>query len=274
MVGVKTRLKSELKERNCVFKFFKDLPYMSIVAFLIVIIAWCALTYGNILDKVFLPTPSAVFSAIVDMYSSGTLVGDITDSVLRIVIGWAIAAIIALPIGMLIAKSKTGNQLLQPLIEFARYLPVTALVPLTLLYCGIGEFQKYTVIFLGTFFQLVLMISDSVSSVDRNLLNAAKTLGADTWQTYRLVLFPAALPSILDDFRVTIGWAWTYLVVAEMIAANTGLGYLIIKSQRFLKTDDIFAGLILIGIIGIITDFFFRALTKFVTPWYERLSDH
>ena len=130
------------------------------------------------------------------------------------------------------------------------------------------------VIFLGTFFQLVLMVSDSVSSVDKNLLNAAKTLGANTWQTYRLVLFPAALPGILDNFRLSIGWAWTYLVVAEMIAANSGLGYLIIKSQRFLKTDNIFAGLILIGIIGLITDFLFKLLTKIIAPWYERLSEH
>ncbi len=266
-------MKVDVRHKNLVLNFFRELPYVSILAFLLVIIAWCVLTYGNILDKVFLPTPGAVFAAMIDMYNSGTLADDIANSVLRIVVGWAIAAIIAVPIGMMIAKSKRSREFLQPLIEFARYLPVTALVPLTLLYCGIGEFQKYTVIFLGTFFQLVLMVSDSVSSVDRNLLNAAKTLGADTWQTYKLVLFPAALPSILDDFRVTIGWAWTYLVVAEMIAANTGLGYLIIKSQRFLKTDDIFAGLILIGIIGIITDFLFRVLTKLATPWYERLSD-
>lgn len=256
------------------FKMFKNVPYLSAIAFLMVFLIWCVLTYGGILQKVFLPTPTAVLSAMAAMYQAGTLGSDVLDSVLRILIGWVLAAIIALPIGMLIAKSKKSSQFIQPLIEFARYLPVTALVPLTLVYCGIGEFQKYVVIFLGTFFQLVLMVNDSVSSVDRNLLNAARTLGADSWQTYKLVLFPAALPSILDNFRVTIGWAWTYLVVAEMIAANSGLGYLIIKSQRFLKTENIFASLLLIGIIGLLTDFAFRLLTKIVTPWYERLSEH
>ena len=153
------------------------------------------------------------------------------------------------------------------IIGFARYLPVVALVPLTLLYLGIDETQKYTIIFLGTFFQLVLMVCDTVSGVDRNMINAAKTLGAGKWQIYKEVIFPAALPGLMDDFRLTIGWAWTYLVVAEMVAASNGLGYMILKSQRYLATDTIFAGLILIGLIGLITDWIFRILTRIVAPW-------
>lgn len=148
-----------------------------------------------------------------------------------------------------------------------------ALVPLTLLYLGIDETQKYTIIFLGTFFQLVLMVCDTVSGVDVNLINAAKTLGAGKWQVYREVILPAALPGLMDDFRLTIGWAWTYLVVAEMVAAQNGLGYMILRSQRYLATDTIFAGLILIGLIGLITDFLFRVLTRIVAPWHERLTD-
>ena len=117
------------------------------------------------------------------------------------------------------------------------------------------------------------MVGDTVSSVDRNLINAARTLGASRWQVYLWVIFPASLPGLMDSFRVTIGWAWTYLVVAEMVAADSGLGYVIIKSQRFLATDVIFAGLILIGLIGLLTDMFFRILTKVIVPWHERLGD-
>ena len=149
----------------------------------------------------------------------------------------------------------------------------TPLVPLTLLYLGIDETQKYTIIFLGTFFQLVLMVCDTVSGVDANLINAAKTLGAGKLQVYKEVIFPAALPGLMDDFRLTIGWAWTYLVVAEMVAAQNGLGYMILRSQRYLATDTIFAGLILIGLIGLVTDFLFRILTRLVAPWHERLAD-
>ena len=161
----------------------------------------------------------------------------------------------------------------RPLTEFARYLPVVALTPLTLLYFGIGETQKFAIIFLGTFFQLVLMINDAVASVDRNLLNAAATLGATKRQCYRKVLLPASLPGILDALRLTVGWAWTYLVVAEMVAANAGLGYMVLKSQRFLATDMIFAGLVLIGLIGLLTDWVFRLITALAVPWHERLGE-
>jgi len=117
------------------------------------------------------------------------------------------------------------------------------------------------------------MICDTVSAVDKNMLHAAQTLGASKFQTYLEVIFPASLPGLMDDFRLTIGWAWTYLVVAEMVAASSGLGYIILKSQRFLATDMIFSGLIMIGIIGLITDFALRLLTKIIVPWHERLSD-
>ena len=117
------------------------------------------------------------------------------------------------------------------------------------------------------------MVCDTVSSVDRNMINAARTLGASRFQVYREVIFPASLPGLLDDFRLTIGWAWTYLVVAEMVAASSGLGYIILKSQRFLATDVIFAGLIMIGLIGLVTDLLMRLLTRLLVPWYERLGD-
>ena len=105
------------------------------------------------------------------------------------------------------------------------------------------------------------------------MINAARTLGASRLQVYREVILPASLPGLMDDLRLTIGWAWTYLVVAEMVAANNGLGYMILKSQRYLATDTIFARLILIGLIGLITDWVFRILTRLVAPWYERLAD-
>lgn len=264
-----------MKAKSSSKKVIKKLSYttLSIISFFVIIFVWCVLTYGGFLDKIFLPTPSSVIKATTNMINDGTLFDNIWNSTLRVFVGWALSAVIALPVGMLMACSKTFNAIIQPVIEFARYIPVVALVPLTLLYLGIGESQKYTIIFLGTFFQLVLMVADSVSSVDRNLLNAARTLGASSFQRYKLVLFPAALPGLMDAFRVTIGWAWTYLVVAEMVAANSGLGYVILKSQRFLATDKIFSGLILIGLIGLLTDLIFRAITKVVVPWYERLGD-
>ena len=116
------------------------------------------------------------------------------------------------------------------------------------------------------------MVADSVSSVDQNLINAAATLGASRSQRYFRVLLPAALPSLMDDMRLTIGWAWTYLVVAEMVAADAGLGYMILKNQRYLATDVIFAGLIMIGLVGLCTDLLFRLMSLIIVPWQERLK--
>lgn len=246
---------------------------LSMICFLLIIVLWCVLSFGGIVSDLFLPSPLAVVRRIVELYKDGSLWANCYESTARVVIGWFWSVVVALPCGMLMANSRKFSAFIQPIIEFARYLPVVALVPLTLLYLGIDETQKYTIIFLGTFFQLVLMVCDTVSGVDVNLINAAKTLGAGKWQVYREVILPAALPGLMDDFRLTIGWAWTYLVVAEMVAAQNGLGYMILRSQRYLATDTIFAGLILIGLIGLITDFLFRVLTRIVAPWHERLTD-
>ena len=246
---------------------------LSGICFLLIVGFWCAASYGKWVDEMFLPSPTAVLSKLVSMARDGSLWANCQESTVRVLIGWFWSAVIALPVGMLMANSKRFCAFIQPIIEFARYLPVVALVPLTLLYLGIGESQKYTIIFLGTFFQLVLMVCDTVSGVDRNMINAARTLGAGKMQIYKEVIFPAALPGLMDDFRLTIGWAWTYLVVAEMVAASNGLGYMILRSQRYLATDTIFAGLILIGLIGLVTDWIFRILTRIVAPWQDRLGD-
>ena len=250
-----------------------SLKGLSILSFCVIIIAWCVATYGGFVNKIFMPSPTAVIKSLIDMTKDGSLWEHCYISTKRVMVGWIWSAIIALPVGMLMAGSKKFSAIIQPIIEFARYLPVVALVPLTLLYLGIEEDQKYVIIWLGTFFQLVLMVCDTVSAVDKNMINAAKTLGASRLQVYKEVIFPASLPGLMDDFRMTIGWAWTYLVVAEMVAASAGLGYIILKSQRFLATDIIFAGLIMIGLIGLVTDFLLRTLTKLVVPWHERLGD-
>lgn len=247
--------------------------YLTVISFCSIIAVWCVITYGGFVSKIFVPSPSAVIESLIKMAKDGSLWQDCYISIKRVMIGWFWSAVVALPCGMLMARSGKFRAIIQPIIEFARYLPVVALVPLTILYLGVDETPKYVLIWLGTFFQLVLMISDTVSSVDKNMLNAALTLGASRYQVYTEVIFPASLPGFMDNFRLTIGWAWTYLVVAEMVAAGSGLGYTILKSQRFMATDVIFGGLIMIGVIGLVTDLLMRVLTKLIVPWHERLGD-
>ncbi|HAA90518.1 MAG: Binding-protein-dependent transport systems inner membrane component [Thermoanaerobacterales bacterium 50_218] len=231
---------------------------------------WCLLTYGGIVSPLFLPSPSAVVLELVDLYREGLLIKYTWDSVYRVTVGFLLAAVTAVPLGLVLGRSRIVEAITQPFIEFVRYLPVVALVPLTILYLGIGDIQKVAVIFLGTFFQLVLMIADVSASVPRDFIRASATLGANTYQVYRYVIIPCSLPGIMDNLRITIGWAWTYLVVAELVAANSGLGFMILRSQRFLQTDRIFAGLLIIGLLGVLTDWLFRKLTKLVVPWSEK----
>ena len=164
---------------------------LSFISFCVIIVAWCVATYGGFVNEIFMPSPTDVWNSLVEMAKDGSLLEHCYISTKRVMVGWVWSAVAALPIGMLMARSKKFSAIVQPVIEFVRYLPVVALVPLTLLYLGIEENQKYVIIFLGTFFQLVLMVCDTVSSIDKNMINAARTLGAGKLQVYTQVIFPA-----------------------------------------------------------------------------------
>ncbi len=238
----------------------------------LIIGAWCLLSFSGRVNPIYLPSPLAVAKAFSSLQAEGVLIPYTLISVYRVLAGFLLSAIIAIPLGILMATNKKTTAFCEPFIDFVRYLPVTALIPLMILYFGIGDFEKIAVIFVGTFFQLVLMVQDTVSNVPKELLNAAHTLGARGWTVYSRVLLPASMPGIMDCLRICMGWAWTYLVVAELVAANSGLGFMILRSQRFLQTDRIFVGLLVIGILGVITDFLFKALSKAMFPWHERLG--
>ncbi len=156
---------------------------------------------------------------------------------------------------------------IEPIVNFMRYLPVTSLIPLLILWIGIGIEQKVAVIFLGTFFQQIVMVSDVARGVQGDLFNVSYTLGASKWQVVRRVLVPATLPGILDTLRITMGWAWTFLVVAELVAADSGLGYMILQSMRGLDPAGIFVGIFTIGFLGLLTDLGFKWIKRAVLPW-------
>jgi len=168
---------------------------------------------------------------------------------------------------LLIGAFRPVEALLEPLTDFIRYMPAVAFIPLVMLWFGIEESAKIAIIFIGTFFQMVLMVAENVRLVPTAQIEAAQTMGATRSEIIRLVLLQSAKPAMLDTLRITMGWAWTYLVVAELVASNSGLGYSILKAQRFLKTDTIFAGIILIGLIGLLMDQAFRWLHRRAFPY-------
>lgn len=230
-------------------------------------IVWCILTYGGWVSAIFLPTPTAIVRAAVTQVQDGSLWADTRASVYRIMVGWLISTLFALPIGMLMGNFKFFEALFEPPIDFIRYMPAVAFVPLSILWAGVGDTQKFVILFIGTFFQEVLMVADNVKHVPKDLINVSYTFGLSKWEVLVQVIMPYAMPGIMDTLRITLGWAWTYLVVAELVAANTGLGYSIMRAQRYLQTEKIILGIIVIGILGLITDYSFKIASNVLFPW-------
>ena len=238
---------------------------VSIWAF--VLLGWSALTYGGIMPDIFLPSPTAVIQRAIEMFGDGTIWPNIWSSVEVILLGFIISSIIAVPLGLLMGTFKIVQAALEPLVNFIRYLPVTAFVPLFILWIGLGLSQRVAIIIFGTFFQQLVMIMDVVAQVPEDMLNASYTLGSSRRGVLFSVLLPAARPGIIDTLRITMGWAWTYLVVAELVAADSGLGFMSMQAMRGFQVDKIFLAIGIIGILGLITDSVFRLLRAKFAGW-------
>jgi NitT/TauT family transport system permease protein len=245
--------------------------YVAIAAasFLIPLLLWCFFTYTGRANPLILPTPSSVVTAAVRLWHDGILWPDMQISVYRIGMGFLFSAVLAIPLGILMGAYKSAEAGHEPFVGFVRYVPVPALIPLVMVAAGIDEAAKILLIFIGTYFQMVLMVADVTRQVPRDLLNAARTLGANRRQLLFNVLLPSTLPGLFDTCRTMIGWAWTYLVIAEVVATSSGLGYGIMKAQRFLRTDEIFVGILVLGLLGLATDMLFKVLQPRLLPWAE-----
>lgn len=258
---IKIKIRKDIGKKNYIF--------LAIITFVVLIGVWTLVTELGLIDAIFLPKPMQVVQYYISAIQDGSLWENTKISVYRIVLGFIYAVILGIPIGILMGSFKKIEAIIRPLCEFIRYMPVPAFVPLIMVWVGIGENAKTTVIFIGTFFQMVLMVADDALSVPDDLINAGYTLGCSTTKSIFKILIPAMLPRLMETLRMMIGWAWTYLVSAELVAANSGLGYTILKSQRFLATDAIFGGIILIGLLGLITDRIFAIINKKLFHWVE-----
>jgi NitT/TauT family transport system permease protein len=240
---------------------------IAIASFATGLAGWWAVTASGLVEPLFLPGPGAVARRFALWLTEGSLIDDMSISIFRVMAGFLLSVVVALPLGLYIGAYRPVRAAFEPLMEFARYLPAVAFVPVLLLWAGIGEGSKIAVIWIGTFFQMVIMVSEDVSRAPMAQVEAARTLGATNGEVVKLVLLRSAMPSIFDTLRITLGWAWTYLVVAELVAANSGLGYAILKAQRFLQTDRIFVGVAVIGLIGLASDQAFRLAHRRLFPW-------
>ncbi len=235
------------------------------------ILFWCLLSYGGLVRPDFLPAPHLVLWSAYELIMDGSLAEHTLSSLAVIYTGFLLATLPAIPLGILMGSFRIVAASIEPLINFVRYLPVTSMIPLLILWIGIGFEEKITVIFIGTFFQQIILVADVSGQVSRDLVNVSYTLGATRRQVVSQVLVPATLPGVMDVLRVTMGWAWTYLVVAELVASDSGLGYMILQAMRGLHPEVIFVGIFVIGLLGLITDQLFNFLRGWLLPWSEKI---
>jgi NitT/TauT family transport system permease protein len=242
---------------------------LALGSFAFFLVIWSILTYGGFVDPLFLPSPGRVFQAGVDLFAELGFTTDILNSVYRVMLGFVIAALIGVPLGLFMGTFKVAEAFTEPVVGFIRYMPASAFIPLFILWLGIGDIEKIAIIFVGSFFQLVLMVAVVAKNVHKDMLETAYTLGTKRFQVIWKVLLPASLPGIVDTLRIIVGWAWTYIIVAELVASASGIGYMIISAQRMLRTGNIIFGILTIGMLGLITDYFFKWLYNRLFPWVE-----
>ena len=234
---------------------------------LILLVLWACASYLQWVNPLILPTPSQVIEGAIKEWKDGTLQTDTTVSLYRILMGFIISTVFALPIGVLMGVSQSWQVFWTPLVALFRYMPTVAFVPLSIVWFGVTDMQKFFILFMGVFFQEVIMIADNCKTVNKAFVDVGMTLGLRRSEIIRKIILPAASPGIVDTLRTTWGWAWTYLLVAELVAASQGLGFHIMQAQRYLATNEIILGILIIGFLGLFTDMLFGFLYQRLFPW-------
>jgi NitT/TauT family transport system permease protein len=229
--------------------------------------AYLWLAHQSWVTQAIAPSFASVLTAAVELSTGPELAADLGASFLRVTAGFLAAALLAVPLGILAGAFRLGSALLEPLSEFLRYIPVPALVPLVMIIAGIDEGAKVLLVFLGTFFQLLLSTADEVRRVPLRLVQVSQSLGATRLEIVWRVLAPAASPGISQALRMCNGWAWSYVVVAELVAATEGLGFRVLRFDRFIQTPNIYVYLLVFGLVGLALDYAFRLLHGRLFRW-------
>jgi NitT/TauT family transport system permease protein len=235
--------------------------------FLLLLALWAALTFGGVIPELFLKDPVYTLVTGYHLFADFGFARDVGITVWRVVGGFIVAALVGVPLGIAMGAWKPVEAFFEPFVSFARYLPASAFIPLLILWAGVGETQKLAVIFIGSVFQIILMVAVIVGSTRRDLIEAAYTLGIESAGIVKRVMLPGAAPQIAETLRLVLGWAWTYVIVAELVGADSGIGHMIMDSQRLLDTGQMIFGIFCIGVIGLVSDTAFKWANQRLYPW-------
>lgn len=266
------RALSSFRRRRAVMRgVAPPLWLISLATIAVAFVAWLAATQLGLVKPLFLPRPASVLGAFSDALDGridgAPLVEHVMISLMRVVGAFVLAALVGIPVGLATGLSPSLRAILDPFIEFYRPLPPLAYLPLVIIWFGIGETSKILLIFLACFAPVALAARAGVAAASLDQVNAARALGASRAQVVRHVILPAALPDILVGLRIGMGVGWTTLVAAEMVAASTGIGQMVLNASNFLRTDIVVMGIFVIGALAAAFEFGMRRLERRLTPW-------
>ena len=248
---------------------------ISVVTIVSLLVAWAVVTNAGWIKPLFLPSPQAVFQQFVEYLTGAAndkpLWQHFVASMGRVFAAFALAVVTAVPVGIAMGMSRVARGIFDPPIEFYRPLPPLSYLPLIIIWIGIDELPKVLLIFLSCFAPLALAARSGMKSASQEQINAAYSMGATYSQVIRHVILPSALPEILVGMRIAIGFGWTTLVAAEMVAANVGLGQMVLNASNFLRTDIVIMGIVVIGVVAYLFDLLMRWVEKRLVPWKGRM---
>ncbi len=265
------KVKSNRKKSLALKAIFTQERLISLTTVVIVFVVWTLITAKELVSPLFLPSPMTVWATFIDIlqngYKGNSLIFHIGESMYRLVLALLLAIVTAIPLGMLSGFSKPIRAALDPLIEFYRPLPPLAYYTLLVIWLGIENPSKIALLYLGAFAPLYIAAVSGVQRIPRDRVNASLSLGASSWQVFVYVIFPSCLPDLFTGLRTAIGFTYTTLVAAEMVAAVSGIGWMVLDASKFLRSDVIFVGIIIMGIIAIAIDACIRWIQKTQLPW-------
>jgi ABC-type nitrate/sulfonate/bicarbonate transport system permease component len=250
-------------------RFISEGNHLSVISVAVVLLAWIVITSLDLIR--FMPSPQAVILSFFDL--SSDLFGHIKDSLIRVFAGFALGSIVGIVNGIAISWNKAVGKIFDPLVEFFRPMPPLALIPLFIVWFGIGDTSKILLIAFGCWVNMVVITAEATRNVNPLYINAARTLGANEWQTLRHVVLPALVPGVVGGIRTAAVVAYGMDVAAEFMGTNSGFGYIIIEGRRFIRLDLLFLGILLITAFSMLTNLLIRIVENRLTRWVPRRNE-
>ena len=260
--------KHEFIVKNRMTKWQKTYPsWVSVVSILMLIALWQLICTVNLVSSLFLPSPTQIITALLSMISDGEIAASLSASLYRIFLGFALGSLLGLVVGLVTGASALADKIGNPIVNALYPIPKIALLPLFILWLGIGELSKITIIAMGVFFPVAINTYSGVKNVDPLLIKVAVSFNASWWQTMKSVVLPSSLPMIFAGLRLAAGTSLLLLVAAEMIAAQEGIGALILHYGDLMITDRLMAGVIVLSVLGLVFNLILQFVERKVIPW-------